>query len=155
MAWKRVRHHNLDHKILADENGRIYNATSCKEPKIHDRSGYKMVVLKVDGKPKWLCVHRLVCDAFHGAPPSPKHTVDHINHDRADNRPSNLEWVTQKENVRRALSKPVKAVAANGAVIKLPHLAMAADLGFNVNAINKTLNRNKARRSQGFVWSWD
>lgn len=154
MTWKRVRHHQLDHKIMADEHGRIYNATTCREPKQIDKNGYKMVILQVCGKPKMIGVHRLVCDAFHGAPPSPKYQPDHINGDRADNRPINLEWVTPKENVRRARSRPVRAVAANGAILQLPCLAMAADLGFNVNAISKVLHRNSTRRSQGFVWEW-
>lgn len=43
-------------------------------------------------------VHILVCTAFHGPRPSPKHQVDHINRDRWDNRPENLRWVTPHEN---------------------------------------------------------
>lgn len=154
MTWKRVRHHNLDHAIMVNEQGSVYNATTCRELKLQDKHGYKFVVLRVNGKQKMIGVHRLVCDAFHGAPPSPKHQPDHINGDPSDNRPINLEWVTPMENVRRGRSKPVRAVAANGAVLQLPYLAMAADLGFNVNAISKALHRNKTRRSQGFVWEW-
>lgn len=154
MTWKRVRHCNLDHKISVDETGRVYNATTCREPKQQCRNGYKFVVLQVNGKQKWIGVHRLVCCAFHGAPPSPNHQPDHINGNKSDNRPENLEWVTPKENVRRGRSKPVRAVADNGAILQLPYLAMAADLGFNVGAINKALHRNKTRRSQGFVWEW-
>lgn len=43
-------------------------------------------------------VHILVCTAFHGPRPTPKHQVDHINRDRFDNRPENLRWVTCREN---------------------------------------------------------
>lgn len=43
-------------------------------------------------------VHILVCTAFHGPRPTPKHQVDHINRDRWDNRPENLRWVTPHEN---------------------------------------------------------
>jgi hypothetical protein len=139
---------------LVNEQGQVYNATTCKEITQREKNGYLTVVLRADGGYKMFGVHRLVCDAFHGAPPSPRHQPDHINGDRKDNRPSNLEWVTPKENVRRGRSKPVRAVAANGAVIQLPYLAMAADLGFNVNAISKALHRNKTRRSQGYVWEW-
>lgn len=42
--------------------------------------------------------HILVCTAFHGPRPSPRHQVDHINRDRFDNRPENLRWVTPHEN---------------------------------------------------------
>lgn len=46
-----------------------------------------------------LKVHRLVCEAFHGPPPSPSHIVIHLNEDGIDNRSENLRWGTQKENL--------------------------------------------------------
>lgn len=48
-------------------------------------------------------VHRLVALTFcENGDPANKRIVDHINNDHLDNRPENLEWVTQKENLRRA-----------------------------------------------------
>jgi hypothetical protein len=44
-------------------------------------------------------VHQLVCEAFHGAKPFPDAVVIHINEDAHDNRPENLKWGTQKENL--------------------------------------------------------
>lgn len=44
-------------------------------------------------------VHRLVCEAFHGPAPEGKHVVIHINENSHDNRPQNLKWGTQKENL--------------------------------------------------------
>jgi len=46
-----------------------------------------------------LKVHRVVCAAFHGPAPFPRAVVIHINEDAYDNRPSNLKWGTQKENL--------------------------------------------------------
>lgn len=51
-------------------------------------------------------VHRIVCSAFHGAPPTNQHVVDHIDTNRANNRPENLRWITRLENV---LLNPISA----------------------------------------------
>ena len=47
-------------------------------------------------------VHRLVCEAFHGSAPSDKPHVNHINGVKDDNRPSNLEWMSQSGNNNHA-----------------------------------------------------
>lgn len=44
-------------------------------------------------------VHRLVCSAFHGPAPFPRAVVIHIDEDATNNRPENLRWGTQKENL--------------------------------------------------------
>lgn len=44
-------------------------------------------------------VHQLVCEAFHGPRPFPDAVVIHLNEDAHDNRPENLKWGTQKENL--------------------------------------------------------
>lgn len=44
-------------------------------------------------------IHRLVCEAFHGPPPFPNAVVIHFNENALDNRPENLRWGTQKENL--------------------------------------------------------
>lgn len=57
----------------------------------------------------WVCsvegrntlVSRMVCIAFHGAPPSPKHEAEHLDGVRANNVPTNLQWATHKENEAR------------------------------------------------------
>lgn len=48
-----------------------------------------------------LYIHRLVAQAFLGNPIG-KYDVDHINHDRADNRVENLRWVSHEENIRHS-----------------------------------------------------
>lgn len=44
-------------------------------------------------------VHRAVCEAFHGPSPTPDAVVIHIDEDAHNNRPENLKWGTQKENL--------------------------------------------------------
>lgn len=44
-------------------------------------------------------MHQLVCEAFHGPKPFPKAVVIHIDENGLNNRPENLKWGTQKENL--------------------------------------------------------
>lgn len=125
--------------------GRIISPTAV--------SGYPRVLLWKDGKSKSVFVHRLVAEAFHGLPPSPRHQVNHKNGNRADPRATNLEWVTASENqvhayqeLGRKPSRNVVSGEANGraklsdaAVEKMRHMhasgATYADLaeGFGVH----------------------
>jgi len=49
-------------------------------------------------KGKTYKVHRLVCEAFSGAP-DPGQVCMHLDEDYRNNRPENLKWGSQKENL--------------------------------------------------------
>lgn len=61
-------------------------------------NGYLTFTAWMDGKSVTFAVHRVVCEAFHGPRPSPKHQARHLNGVNTDNRASNLAWGTSKEN---------------------------------------------------------
>lgn len=61
------------------------------------RHGYKQFILYVNGKRKWVLVHRAVLMAFIG-PPGPKMQCAHANGIKSDNRLENLRWATAVEN---------------------------------------------------------
>lgn len=65
---------------FSDRKGYLY-FTYCDETGHHRKS-----------------VHRVVCELFNGPHPKGRRVVNHINGNKADNRPENLEWVTDKEN---------------------------------------------------------
>jgi len=46
-----------------------------------------------------LKIHRAVCEAFHGPAPEGKKYVLHADENALNNRPENLSWGTQKENL--------------------------------------------------------
>ena len=64
--------------------------------------GYAFVTFFQQGKCKHYRVHQLVCRAFNGEPPTPKHEPNHKDHVRSNNRADNLEWMTRKENLQWA-----------------------------------------------------
>jgi hypothetical protein len=59
--------------------------------------GYVVITLREEGRRVPRFVHVLVCLAFHGPKP-PGMEVGHRDGVRENNRPSNLRWVTKKEN---------------------------------------------------------
>ena len=54
-------------------------------------------------------VHVLVCWAFNGKQPTAKHSVDHKNQIKDDNRKENLKWATLEEQAdnNNANAKPI------------------------------------------------
>lgn len=65
-------------------------------------NGYFRIDLCKDGVKKCFSVHRLVATAFIKNPKNLPN-INHKDFDRKNNRVENLEWCTQKENVRHAI----------------------------------------------------
>jgi hypothetical protein len=76
------------------------------QQKVTSGTGYLTVNLQKGGTAKRFYVHRLVAAAFHGEP-NEGQMVNHKDHNRQNNQPSNLEWCTHSENMRHALSNPL------------------------------------------------
>lgn len=51
---------------------------------------------------KTVFAHTLVALKFIGQPPTPKHEIDHIDNDKANNHYTNLQWVTHSQNQLKA-----------------------------------------------------
>jgi hypothetical protein len=66
------------------------------------KRGFLIVMVRRKEKPSGQAprkVHQLVCEAFHGPKPFPSAVVIHIDENAINNRPENLKWGTQKENL--------------------------------------------------------
>lgn len=65
-----------------------------------DKDGYYRATFRtIDGKSKFMPVHRLVALLFIPNSDKSKNCVNHIDNNRHNNRVDNLEWVSPKENV--------------------------------------------------------
>lgn len=71
-----------------------------------DKDGYRCVDLLGSTQ----LIHRLVCLAFHGPSPEGRPDVNHQDAGRQNNRLSNLEWASSRENTahRHALGRSAK-----------------------------------------------
>jgi len=69
----------------------------------HAKHTYRFVMLPrraADGpRQRPRKVHQLVCEAFHGPKPFARAVVIHADENAHNNRPENLRWGTQKENL--------------------------------------------------------
>lgn len=124
-----------------------------------DTNGYYYVNLYRDGVPRHESVHRLVATAFVDNPQKYP-VVNHINEDKKDNRPCNLEWCTEKYNTnygkgisRKVYSRKVYSRIKN----RKPFLCVengkmyinqnecARELGINQGSIGKVLQGKRKR----------
>ena len=69
-----------------------------------DRYGYYKLNITYNQIQIYAYLHRVICEVFYGHSDM---TVDHINGNKADNRPSNLRWLSAFQNLSRA-TKGVK-----------------------------------------------
>lgn len=148
--WKPVV--GYEGSYLVSNRGRVKGVTSKKILKQSNEHGYMFVTLRKDGRSKMKAVHRLVCMAFNGLPESKSMQVDHINMNRSDNRPENLEWVTEKENKRRAsmCRGSYYGESIDGAEVYFPSALSLEEHGFDFCLVNKSIYNSMPY--MGFMW---
>jgi hypothetical protein len=67
----------------------------------YNKKGYARVYLSIGSKKHTKSVHRLIAETFIDNPDK-KQTVNHIDCNKLNNHVNNLEWMTNKENIRHA-----------------------------------------------------
>lgn len=97
--FPRYRVSSLGHvqRFKPDAHGHRVTGKDLK-PCTAKGKAYQFVTLCHDGVKKQMRVNRLVCEAFHGPPPTPAHHAAHNDGDSSNNRAGNLRWATGMEN---------------------------------------------------------
>lgn len=96
MEWKTIAGYEGLYEV-SDEGNIRRNGKNLSL--IDHGNGYLYVTLMKNNKRKNCYVHRLVADAFVKNPYNYP-VVNHLDYDKKNNRADNLEWCTQKMNIR-------------------------------------------------------
>ena len=65
--------------------------------------GYKMYWLQPNrSRGRFYMASRLTALTYIGDPPTLKHEINHIDHNKLNNHYSNLEWVTHSQNIKKS-----------------------------------------------------
>lgn len=98
---------NKNYKLYVSNFGNFKDATGeIIKPKIESKGGYLVIPVcnNKEGIVKYIFCHRIVMETW--CPKAEmwkeKLTVDHLDHNKRNNKRENLEWVTKDENCKRA-----------------------------------------------------
>ena len=128
----------------------------------YDNNGYPTVSLKLKGKVHCVYIHRLVCEAFNGAPTAEKNICDHIDHCIVNNYYKNLRWTDpsgnglnrkQQNKHRISLTKtPIVFLDLYGRLVQRFDSIMEAHmvLGVSIQQIQHNLRGNRRPFKNGF-----
>lgn len=118
----------------ANRNGKILTKKTGHITKGGNAGRYLKVSAYKDGNDSASLyhVHDLVCRAFHG-PPQNGDVVLHDNDQRWDNRPGNLSWGTQSQNIKDVYARGLRKSASveryrSGAAASLFHISFQGDI---------------------------
>lgn len=145
--WKPVPYKPFDEAYEVSNMGRVRPITisrySSNRAEILKQSpsprGYLHVGLHKNGLRKSAFVHRMVCIAFHGQPPTDKPYVCHIDDDQKNNSADNLQWGAEHDNWRdRVRNGRDLSGEKNGRAIVNDELVRAIRAEYASGAITQT-----------------
>ena len=137
--WKPFTYKGYNTQYLVGSNGHIIDLSRNKELRTEIMyNGYVSVDLKLydqenlSDKPKKYStfLHRIVALTFvYNDDPENKTQVDHLDGNKENNQANNLEWVTPKENIRRAYEKGLHGIYKGS---KSPHHKLTEEIAIKI-----------------------
>lgn len=112
---------------------------------------YLSVVLYKNGQKYDYRIHRLVCLTFLG---DSDLTVNHINYITTDNRLSNLEYLTNADNLRYSCCKKVSQYTSDGILLKVWDSVVDAQNQLQISHISDAA-RKVRKTAGGFIWRYE
>lgn len=150
--------------LLAGEDGHLYYEGTLVSSWVYKRTGYVYTKLK-DTPYKLLntnlIVHRLVAAAYHPNEQALS-DVNHVDGDKSNNVPSNLEWCSRRQNLHHAMrtglhANPERAVVGwnpdTGEGVWFISQSEANRHGFTQANVAHVIYGRRAK-CKGFIWEF-
>lgn len=169
--WKSID--GFDGLYEVSDHGNVRNAGGRVLKPIKQTTGYFHITLYKDRVPYQKRLHRIVADAFCVKRPGCD-VVNHIDNNPGNNRADNLEWCTQKENIKHSdtqgrrkttfekahkaakekLSMTVEMISEDGETIRTykPIASVAKD-GYNPSCVSKCC-LGRLKKHHGARWRY-
>lgn len=137
------------------KDGKVFSPFGKElNPWVENNSGYKLIRIRIDKKPKCLRLHRLVAEAWLPNPHN-KTFVKHKNDNKNDNTVDNLEWGENSDNTKEGYTNGCYKSSKRSHDVKVVHKvtnevqifksirAAAESLGLNRKNITAILKNKK------------
>jgi hypothetical protein len=168
MSFKKINIETIMDYYYISRNGIIKNIEKDYILSQKLQNGYYVVHLRCkDGNIKDYSVSRLLGLTYLEIPDNFKtelYVINHKNGDKKDNKVDNLEWTTQKENVKHSLVNKLTTLhivkvnqydSENNFIASFNSIKEAAEkTGCNQSAITKCC-KGKQKTSKNFIWKYD
>lgn len=126
-----IKEHPVYRNYGANKDGDIFKLDNKKKYLFNPRDGrYPSISLYKDGKSSSMITSRFIFECFNGLLDK-CYVIDHINNNKYDNKLSNLQKMTQKENIKK---KYIGGIHYN-------------NIHKNIKAINMTTKKSKQFKS--------
>ena len=146
--------------------GKVYNKENKELCQWIDNVGYKQVNVRKDKKKYYKRVHRLVAEAFI---PNPDNLpqVNHKDGDKTNNKVSNLEWISNKDNTQHGYDNGlyttkhrcigVIAISKEDGTKKefSSIRSMCEELNLNRKTVSNILNGSKKTNNYPYIFKYN